>query len=175
MAIRFHFSEKPNAEVRYGILPTHLGSVIVGETAVGVCSVAIAGTEREAYYSLMAMFPHANLTRNDGSAAVQQIRAFLSNDQQQFDLAVDMVATPFQRLVWRELCAIRFGETTTYSTLAARLGRPNAVRAVARACATNPVSLIVPCHRVVRADGNLAGFRWDVSRKRQLLDLEQRD
>lgn len=173
MAIRFHFSEKPNAEVRYGILPTHLGSVIVGETAVGVCSVAIAGTEHEAYHSLVAMFPHANLTRIVGSEAVQQIRAFLANERRRFDLAVDMVATPFQRLVWRELCTIGYGETTTYSSLASRLGRPNAVRAVARACATNPVSLIVPCHRVVRTDGNLAGFRWDVSRKRQLLDLEK--
>jgi AraC family transcriptional regulator, regulatory protein of adaptative response / methylated-DNA-[protein]-cysteine methyltransferase len=90
----------------------------------------------------------------------------------QADLPLDLQATAFQRRVWQELQQIPRGTTRTYSQVARALGRPNAVRAVARACATNPVSVVVPCHRVVRADGNLAGYRWGLERKRALLNQE---
>jgi AraC family transcriptional regulator of adaptative response/methylated-DNA-[protein]-cysteine methyltransferase len=103
---------------------------------------------------------------------VGRIVEHLRGHEPNLDLPTDVQATAFQRRVWEELRRIPFGSTRTYSQVARAIGRPTAVRAVARACATNPVSVVVPCHRVVREDGNLAGYRWGLERKRELLERE---
>jgi AraC family transcriptional regulator, regulatory protein of adaptative response / methylated-DNA-[protein]-cysteine methyltransferase len=104
---------------------------------------------------------------------VSEIVQRIEGKEPHFDLPLDLQATAFQRRVWQELQRIPHGTTRTYSQVARALGHPRAVRAVARACATNPVSIVVPCHRVIRGDGNLAGYRWGLSRKEQLLEQER--
>jgi AraC family transcriptional regulator of adaptative response/methylated-DNA-[protein]-cysteine methyltransferase len=104
---------------------------------------------------------------------VNEIVQRVQGNPPRLDLPLDLQATAFQRRVWQELQRIPSGTTRTYSQVAQSIGRPKAVRAVARACATNPVSIIVPCHRVIREDGNLAGYRWGLSRKEQLLAQER--
>ena len=101
-----------------------------------------------------------------------EVLAHLSGHKPHLDLPTDVQATAFQRRVWEELRHIPYGTTRTYTQVARAIGKPAAVRAVARACATNPVSVVVPCHRVVRQDGNLAGYRWGISRKQALLEHE---
>jgi len=105
-------------------------------------------------------------------ASVGKILAHLRGREPHLDLPTDVQATAFQRRVWEELRRIPYGATRTYSQVARAIGRPTAIRAVARACATNPVSVVVPCHRVVREDGNLAGYRWGLDRKRTLIAQE---
>ncbi len=173
MTIRFQTTDSLPSEVRFGVYPMRLGWVAVGETSLGVCAVAVTATELEGCRVLEEMIPRGKLVRVGQSKAAEQIRAYLEGQLRGFELTVDVVATPFQRAVWQALCEIPYGETTTYSALAERLGRPQAVRAVARACASNPVALVVPCHRVVRTDGQLAGFRWGIACKRSLLELEE--
>jgi AraC family transcriptional regulator, regulatory protein of adaptative response / methylated-DNA-[protein]-cysteine methyltransferase len=122
-------------------------------------------------------YPRAKI-RREGRAPqvldgwVDKILAHLRGREPHLDLPTDVQATAFQRLVWEELRRIPYGATRTYTQVARAIGRPTAIRAVARACATNPVSVVVPCHRVVREDGNLAGYRWGVSRKQALLEKE---
>jgi O-6-methylguanine DNA methyltransferase len=113
--------------------------------------------------------------RNDGNlgGAITAILAYLEGSTPNLDLPLDVQATAFQRQVWQALQGIPYGETRTYRELAEALGKPGASRAVGRACATNPVSLIVPCHRALGSDGKLHGFRWGLERKQALLDLER--
>jgi AraC family transcriptional regulator of adaptative response/methylated-DNA-[protein]-cysteine methyltransferase len=153
------------------------GWVIVGTTARGLCWLALAGTAAEAEASLRAEFPLAEL-RPDPSlsglvdAALGAVIGSTESLQNQPATELDVRGTAFQLRVWQALRAIPRGETRSYSQLARGLGEPKAVRAVARACATNRVALVVPCHRVVGADGALTGYRWGVERKRQLLQAE---
>ena len=108
------------------------------------------------------------------SAQVKALLDHLRGRAPHVDLPIDVRATAFQWGVWKQLQAIPYGETRTYQQVAASMGRPSATRAVARACATNPVALVIPCHRVVRTDGSMGGYRWGIPRKRALLDLERR-
>src|ERR1700682_4209640 len=103
---------------------------------------------------------------------IRQVVSHVSGEQPELDLPLDIKGTAFQRRVWEALQRIPRGSTRTHSALARAIGRPNGQRAVARACATNPVSILVPCHRVVREDGGLAGYRWGLERKRELLEHE---
>jgi AraC family transcriptional regulator, regulatory protein of adaptative response / methylated-DNA-[protein]-cysteine methyltransferase len=155
------------------------GWVVVGSTERGLCWLSLAATRAEAEASLRAEFPAAEL-RHDPSlsslvdTALQSVRdgSDLSVGRTQID-ALDLRGTVFQLRVWQALRQIPRGETRSYSEVARELGEPNATRAVARACATNRVALVVPCHRVVGASGTLTGYRWGVERKRQLLNAEQ--
>ncbi|HNP72797.1 MAG TPA: methylated-DNA--[protein]-cysteine S-methyltransferase, partial [Kouleothrix sp.] len=124
--------------------------------------------------ALARELPAAALVRDDGAlgAWVQAIVRHLSGAQATIELPLDVRATAFQQRVWQALLAIPYGATRTYGEVAAALGQPTAARAVARACATNPVALVVPCHRVVGEGGELRGYRWGVERKRQLLEHE---
>ena len=155
------------------------GWVIVGSTARGLCWLALAGTAVEAEATLRAEFPLAEL-RSDPAlatlvdAAVQTVCGQISSSKESAPTQVDLRGTAFQLRVWQALRAIPRGETRSYSQLARDLGEPKAVRAVARACATNRVALVVPCHRVVGASGALTGYRWGVERKRELLEAEKR-
>ncbi len=106
---------------------------------------------------------------------VDAILSYLEGTEPHLDLPLDIRATAFQRRVWQELQQIPFGETRTYADVAQAIGQPKATRAVARACATNPAALVIPCHRVVREDGDLGGYRWGVERKRSLLEMENAD
>ena len=125
---------------------------------------------------LRRRFPHASVTVDDPALAetVRAVLDFLREPKQALDLPLDLRGTAFQQRVWRTLCDIPAGETRTYAQLAAMAGNPKAVRAVARSCATNPVSLAVPCHRVVGSDGSLTGYRWGLPRKKALLEQERR-
>jgi AraC family transcriptional regulator of adaptative response/methylated-DNA-[protein]-cysteine methyltransferase len=155
------------------------GWVIVGSTARGLCWLALAGTAAEAEATLRAEFPLAEL-RSDLAlatlvdAAVGAVIGSTGSFQDRTATKLDVRGTAFQLRVWQALRAIPRGETRSYSQLARELGEPKAVRAVARACATNRVALVVPCHRVVGASGALTGYRWGVERKRELLEAEKR-
>ena len=165
-------------EIRWAVGPSPFGWVIVGETEKGLCWLSLGATPAEAEAGLREEFPAATL-RPDPSLS-QLVDAALACVREGGDLdsrnrvgALDLRGTVFQLRVWQALRQIPRGETRSYSQLASELGDPNATRAVARACATNRVALVVPCHRVVGASGDLTGYRWGVDRKRQLLELER--
>ncbi len=159
--------------------PSPYGWVIVGATRRGLCWLALAATKAEAEATVRAEFPQANLHRDPLLArwvelAVETVRPGADSQQRDASARVmDLRGTVFQLRVWQALKQIPRGETRSYAQLASELGAPKAVRAVARACATNRVAILVPCHRVVGADGSLTGYRWGVERKRNLLDAEK--
>ena len=163
------------ARIRFGIAPCDLGLVLVATTEIGVCSIALGDDESALEAEVRAEFFAAQTERDDAALAAQLqiMNQILSGETASPDLPLDVRATAFQARVWRELRAIPRGQTRTYAQIAANLEMPTAARAVARACATNPVALVVPCHRVVRGDGSLAGYRWGVERKKRLLDAEK--
>lgn len=157
-----------------------LGWLVVAATTRGLCWLALADTEADAEASLRKEFPAATLRRDDSLASYVQaaLRAVDGQDPETTPpapevLPLDLRGTAFQLRVWQALRAIPRGETRSYSQLARELGDPKATRAVARACATNRVALLVPCHRVVGVGGSLTGYRWGVERKRQLLQAER--
>jgi AraC family transcriptional regulator of adaptative response/methylated-DNA-[protein]-cysteine methyltransferase len=148
------------------------GPMLVAATALGVCAVYL-GAGGGLLSHLSAEFPHAALQHDPSAMAphLEAVRAGLSGGAAS-GVPLDERGTAFQRLVWEALRAIPRGETRTYSEIAAAIGRPGAARAVARACATNPLALLTPCHRVVRRDGGLGGYRWGIERKQALLQRE---
>jgi AraC family transcriptional regulator of adaptative response/methylated-DNA-[protein]-cysteine methyltransferase len=161
--------------VTYTIVSSPLGRLLVAATARGVCAVKIGSADAALERDLREEYPAAAVARDDArlSAWVGQIVASLESRAPDPRLPTDVRATAFQRRVWRELQRIPRGRTRSYRDVAARIGQPDAARAVARACAANPVALIVPCHRVVRTDGTAGGYHWGPSRKRQLLQIEK--
>jgi AraC family transcriptional regulator of adaptative response/methylated-DNA-[protein]-cysteine methyltransferase len=162
-------------KIRYTTAKSSLGEVLVAATERGVSAVYLGDAAGKLVNELRDEYPRAEITAADGAFAqwVEEIVARMEGSAPRRDLALDLQATAFQRRVWQELQRIPRGTTRTYSQIARAVGKPRAVRAVARACATNPVSIVVPCHRVVRADGNLAGYRWGLSRKEKLLERER--
>jgi AraC family transcriptional regulator of adaptative response/methylated-DNA-[protein]-cysteine methyltransferase len=161
-------------EIRYTIANSPLGRLLVGATARGISAIYLGQDDAPLEAELRQEYPRAEIRRdrNGMQEWVGQILEHLRGHQPNLDLPTDVQTTAFQRRVWQELRKIPYGWTRTYSQVARAIGQPTAVRAVARACATNPVSVVVPCHRVVREDGNLAGYRWGVGRKRELLEHE---
>jgi len=162
-------------KIEYTIAKSPLGKVLVGATERGVSAVYLGSAPKKLVSELREEYPRAKIALASGGVQrwVREIVRRIEGQPAQADLPLDLQATAFQRRVWQELQRIPRGTTRTYSQVARALGRPKAVRAVARACATNPVSIVVPCHRVVRQDGHLAGYRWGVSRKEQLLATER--
>lgn len=165
-------------QIGYSIVECALGLLLVAATERGVCMVSLAGPAEAAMLTqaLVAEFPAAQIVRDDDRLQpwTTALVAHLAGRQPDLGLPLDVQSTAFQRRVWQLLQAIPYGETRTYSQLARELGQPTATRAVARACATNPVSLVVPCHRAIGVDGSLRGYRWGIERKRALLEREQR-
>lgn len=173
--------------IRFTTAQSAFGWLVVGATARGLCWLALASTSAEAEASLREEFPLAEIERDQALAGMVNVAlATVADDRQRpqdqlgesavpqpLGLELDLRGTAFQLRVWQALRAIPRGQTRTYSQLARDLGDPKATRAVARACATNRVSIVVPCHRVVGASGSLTGYRWGVDRKRQLLAAEQ--
>lgn len=161
--------------ISYTIVKSPLGQLLVAVTQRGVCAVRMGDTNTELEKDLRAEFPAASIRRDDAGLRepVEKILDHLTNQEPRLDLPLDIRATAFQRQVWEKLRAIPYGQTVSYGEVAKALGKPGAVRAVGRACATNPVALVIPCHRVVREDQSLGGYRWGLDRKQQLLDKER--
>jgi AraC family transcriptional regulator of adaptative response/methylated-DNA-[protein]-cysteine methyltransferase len=161
--------------IKYTTAKSSLGEVLVAATERGVSAVYLGDVAAKLAGELRKEYPRAEIVAERGafSVWVEEIVARTEGSAPRRELPLDLQATAFQRRVWQELQRIPRGATRTYAQVAQALGKPRAVRAVARACATNPVSVVVPCHRVVRVDGNLAGYRWGISRKQALLDRER--
>lgn len=165
----------PGVEIDFTIADSPLGRLLLAATIRGVCRVMIGDSDRTLEKDLREEYPHAIVRHNDRLLSVQ-VRTLLEHLQGQsphIELPLDVRATAFQWRVWRHLQAIPYGETRTYAEVAAAIGKPTATRAVARACATNPVALLIPCHRVIGTDGSLRGYRWGVARKEKLLAKER--
>jgi AraC family transcriptional regulator of adaptative response/methylated-DNA-[protein]-cysteine methyltransferase len=160
--------------IRYAVGESPLGVLVVGATDRGVCSIAFGDDEAALIEELRAAFPKAELKRMDRELeyAVAAVVAGISEHAGAISLPMDVRATAFQQRVWRELQTIPRGETRSYSEIAEAIGSPRSVRAVASAIASNPVAVVVPCHRVIGKDGSLTGYRWGLERKRALLDAE---
>jgi AraC family transcriptional regulator of adaptative response/methylated-DNA-[protein]-cysteine methyltransferase len=161
--------------IRYAIAPTPIGQMLLAATERGICAVHFGDSPAMLEAELRAEFPKAEITRSDRKLRVQ-VKAMgeIIRGDSAGSLPLDIQATAFQRRVWEELQAIPRGATKSYSKIAADIGHPKAARAVARACATNPVAVAIPCHRVVREDGAMGGYRWGLERKKKLLALEAR-
>lgn len=161
--------------IRYTVTDSPLGRLLVAVTEKGICSVCLGDDDLLLEAALKGEYPAADIQRDDAdlSEEVLAILRYLRGQQPHLDLPLDVQATAFQWRVWQELQAIPYGSTRSYSEIAQAIGQPGAARAVARACATNPAALVIPCHRVVREDGNPGGYRWGSERKRRLLEQEQ--
>ncbi len=163
------------ASISFAIVPTPLGRLLVAATERGLCAVRFGESVSELETGLRTEFYAAAIHRDDAAMRkyVEPLVAAIRGENTTVDLPLDIRATAFQMKVWETLRQIPAGETRSYSEVAREIGEPRAVRAVARACASNPVALAVPCHRVVRSDGELAGYRWGVERKKKLLEKER--
>jgi AraC family transcriptional regulator, regulatory protein of adaptative response / methylated-DNA-[protein]-cysteine methyltransferase len=163
------------ATIRYTCTDSPLGRMLIAATEKGICAIQFARTDGELIEGLKREFPFA-MRKTDGGGLHSWVNALLSHlrgkDLNSF-LPLDIRATAFQRRVWAYLQSIPFGETKSYSEVARAIGKPRACRAVARACATNPVAVAIPCHRVVREDGSMGGYRWGLERKKALLQMER--
>jgi AraC family transcriptional regulator of adaptative response/methylated-DNA-[protein]-cysteine methyltransferase len=161
--------------IAFTVVRSPLGRLLVARTDRGVCAVSLGDSAAALERELRAEFPAARTRRDDAALRreVEALLAQLDDPRRPASLPLDVRGTDFQRRVWAALQAIPPGETRSYRQLAAAIGRPSAARAVARACATNPVAVVIPCHRVVRGDGTLSGYRWGRSRKEALLMRER--
>jgi AraC family transcriptional regulator, regulatory protein of adaptative response / methylated-DNA-[protein]-cysteine methyltransferase len=164
------------ASIRYACSDSPLGRMLIAATDRGICAIQFARSDGELLEGLKREFPFA-VRKPDESGLQGWVEALLSKmtgRELNAALPLDIRATAFQRRVWTYLQSIPFGATRSYSAVAKAIGQPSASRAVARACATNPVAVAIPCHRVVREDGGISGYRWGVGRKKALLEMEQR-
>jgi AraC family transcriptional regulator, regulatory protein of adaptative response / methylated-DNA-[protein]-cysteine methyltransferase len=162
------------AHISFAIASTPLGHMLVGATERGLCAVRFGESATQLEHGLREEFYAAELRRDDAAVGryIEPLLASLRGESTTIDLPLDIRATAFQKRVWETLRQIPRGETRSYTEIARAIGDPQAVRAVARACASNPVAIAVPCHRVIRSDGDLAGYRWGVDRKKKLLEAE---
>ena len=162
------------AAIRYTCADSPLGRMLIAATDKGICSIQFADSEEELEQGLKHEFPFAIRRRDDAHLAelVAGVVERMKGAAVSSSLPLDIQATAFQRQVWSYLESIAFGETRSYAQVAKAIRRPSAVRAVARACATNPVPIAIPCHRVVRSDGEMGGYRWGMERKQKLLEME---
>jgi AraC family transcriptional regulator, regulatory protein of adaptative response / methylated-DNA-[protein]-cysteine methyltransferase len=165
----------PGVEIRFAIGESSLGSILVGATERGVCAIYLGDDPELLIETFQDRFHAAELVGDDPAFGrlVAQVVAMVEDPAHPGDLPLDIRGTAFQERVWRALRQIPAGTTVTYTELAAAIGAPTAVRAVAGACAANHLAVAIPCHRVVRTDGSLSGYRWGVERKRALLDRER--
>lgn len=161
--------------IAYDLIDCPLGRALIAATPRGICAVAFGDSDRSLAKDLAARFPRAELRRDPAllRRAAGRLRRIFAGASGGPSLPLDVRATAFQARVWDELKAIPAGRTRSYSEIARRIGRPGSARAVARACASNPVALLIPCHRAVGADGSLTGYRWGTGRKQALLDRER--
>ncbi len=165
------------ADLRYCVAPCPLGKMLVAATGRGIAALYLGDSSERLRSLLKGEFPRAAI-REDRRGLGRWVRAIVAHLQgtlPKLDLPLDVRATAFERRVWQELVRIPYGATRSYAEIARAIGRPSAARAVARACARNPAAVVIPCHRVVRGDGQLSGYRWGRNRKRALLDRERKE
>ncbi len=164
-----------NTEIRFAVGECSLGSVLVAASEKGVCAILMGDDPDELLRDLQDRFPKARLLGGDRKfeKLAAKVIAAVERPGTKFDLPLDVRGTAFQHRVWQALRDIPAGSTASYSDIARRIRKPKSVRAVAGACAANPIAVVIPCHRVVRIDGNLSGYRWGIERKRTLLDREK--
>jgi AraC family transcriptional regulator of adaptative response/methylated-DNA-[protein]-cysteine methyltransferase len=162
------------ARIRFAVGEASLGAVLVAATDKGVCAILLGDDPEALVRDLQDRFPRAELQGGDAEfeRMVAEVVGLVEAPGQRLDLPLDIRGTAFQQRVWAALRAIPPGKTATYSEVARAIGQPKAVRAVAQACGANPLAVAIPCHRVVRADGDLSGYRWGIERKRKLIDRE---
>lgn len=167
-------SNDTSNEMQYALGHSSIGMVLVARTAAGISAVLLGDDGDELRADLQARFPFATLRHGDAAldALTADVVRFVESPARGLHAALDMHGSEFQREVWCALREIPAGATASYTDIAVRIGRPGAVRAVAQACAANPLAVIVPCHRVLRRDGQLSGYRWGIERKRTLLARE---
>jgi AraC family transcriptional regulator, regulatory protein of adaptative response / methylated-DNA-[protein]-cysteine methyltransferase len=160
--------------ISYTIIASHMGKLLIASTERGLCSVRFGESEAALLHELKNDFHAANIQRRDDELkpAVAGVKSLLAGMNMKSDIPLDIQGTAFQQQVWNALRRIPLGQTRSYTEVARSIGKPKAVRAVANACAANPVALVVPCHRVVQSNGKLAGYRWGVERKAALLRKE---
>lgn len=163
-----------NADIRFAVGECSLGSVLVAATDRGVCAILLGDAPEPLVRDLEHRFPNANLIGGDKDfeKRVAKVAGFVDRPARGLDLPLDIQGTAFQHRVWDALRRIPPGSTASYSDIAGKIGKPKAVRAVAGACAANAIAVAIPCHRVVRTDGSLSGYRWGIARKRALLAKE---
>ena len=161
-------------EIRFAIGESSLGWVLVAASGKGVCTIMLGDAPEPLRDALTAQYPRARLIEDDADfkRTATTVIGFVDTPGKGLALPLDIQGTAFQQRVWEALRNIPLGTTATYADIAAAIGAPKAVRAVARACAANRLAVAIPCHRVVRTDGSLSGYRWGVARKRKLLDRE---
>ncbi len=164
------------AVVRFTIAASPLGRMLIAATDKGICAIQFADSDQQLQQGLMREFPFAVRRRDDKALEewTTALTRLIDGRDAQPSLPLDIRATAFQRRVWEALQRIPRGETRSYSAVAKKIGMPKAVRAVARACATNPIAVAIPCHRVVREDGEQGGYRWGIERKERLLAMEKK-
>ena len=160
--------------IRYSFTESPIGRMLIAATEKGICSIQFADSEEELEQGLKQEFPFAVRRRDDDGMAnlAGQVVQRISGSESSASLPVDIRATAFQRRVWSYLQSIGFGKTRSYTEVAKAIRHPSAFRAVARACASNPVAIAIPCHRVLRSNGDLGGYRWGLERKKALLQIE---
>jgi len=163
-----------NTEIRFAVGECSLGSILVAQSERGICAILLGDDPQQLAHDLQDRFPHASLIGGDAGfeQLVARVVGFVEAPRIGLDLPLDIRGTAFQQRVWQALREIPFGQTASYTEIANRIGAPRAVRAVAQACGANALAVAIPCHRVVRNDGSLAGYRWGVERKRILLESE---
>ncbi|HWW96282.1 MAG TPA: methylated-DNA--[protein]-cysteine S-methyltransferase [Edaphobacter sp.] len=170
-------TEESDAQIRFAIRESSLGLVLVAKGERGVCAILMGDDSGELIRDLQDRFPEANAFGDDEDCEqlIAKVVEFVETPAMGLDLPLDLRGirgTAFQRRVWEALREIPVGSTASYADIANRIGSPRSVRAVARACGANALAMAIPCHRVVRSDGALSGYRWGVERKRMLLDRE---
>lgn len=163
-----------NEQIEYVFAQSSVGKLLVAQSAKGLCAILIGSTQAPLIAELKNRFPESST--NKGSAklrsAAVKIASLIDHPKRKLDLPLDIRGTDFQRRVWSALQKIPAGKTASYAEIAKQINAPRAVRAVAGACAANALSVIIPCHRVVRSDGALSGYYWGVERKKKLLEIE---
>jgi AraC family transcriptional regulator, regulatory protein of adaptative response / methylated-DNA-[protein]-cysteine methyltransferase len=163
------------APIRYTCTDSPLGRMLIAATEKGICTIQFADSDDELEHGLRHEFPFAVRRRDDAALQTwkENLLRQMHGHKLRSSLPLDIQATAFQRRVWTQLQSIPFGATRSYGQVAKAIGQPTATRAVARACATNPVAVAIPCHRVVRKGGDMGGYRWGVERKEALLEMER--
>lgn len=163
------------AEISYTIVDSPFGRMLVAVTTRGICALSVHESDEWQESELRRDFREAKIARDDGVArpAADAVLRYLRGETAQCDAPLEVSGTPFQLTVWRELCEIPEGSTRSYGEIATRIGRPSAARAVGHANGSNPVSIVIPCHRAIGANGKLTGYRWGLEIKRKLLAFEQ--
>jgi AraC family transcriptional regulator of adaptative response/methylated-DNA-[protein]-cysteine methyltransferase len=164
------------SQIRFAIRQSSLGLVLVARNERGVCAILMGDNSVELIEDLRERFPGINAVADDEGweQLIAEVVAFAEVPSMEFDLPLDIRGTTFQQRVWKALRQIPLGSTASYMDIANRIGSPRSVRAVAQACAANPLAMVIPCHRVVRSDRALSGYHWGVERKRMLLKREAR-